>query len=385
MANLVLVKLLCLLIASIIYFAGRYEKVCFDGQRLWREGLTSYFERIFSRQSTSIQIEDVELVSTEAIRSRRLRRVKYCYNVKITARMIAITIPFKIGNSDPSLLREVFSRLEETSLDPRSCELKEYLQQVEPASSKYKDSFNADYCGIPTQKLCRIAGDLKLEGALQEAYRCFFLAYKREPHNPRLLYEMARLLYSIGSYHPRLLMRAAACLRLAAIFAKSDSKLLERIGETCFEKGDFEKASTYFTKALELEPTLFRSNIGLAEIALREGKIARVVHYYSNAARASSSPQQRFALREAEYYNKLYSDDTYFRLEFDRIQKLGLAKSTRDFCVTLLLLSWVAALLGGFFLPQINQLAWMGIISSVSIWTASSIMMLRYSQRHVQK
>lgn len=383
-----------LLLLPLVLAGAYFERVTFDGDRVWRTGLMARLERLTSGQSLSLKVEDIEMVTTEAIRSRRgLKRVKYSYRVLLTGQAVSIVILFKGGRSTATalLLRELLNALDEHRLDPRSQELKEYLRQ-QPSREMERFRLHTDldkvdedsYSNLSTERLRSVANELKLEGFLQQAFQCFSFAYKREPRNPQLLYEMARFFRSLGTlHHPRLLSRSAACLRLAAFLAKDRPQLLERIGETYFERSEYSRAAKCFTKALEADPTLFRANVGLAEIALRDGRLAHVVYFYSTAASVSlNSSQRRLAQREADYYNRLCSDEDYFEVELERMTKLSNFKWARNCSGVLLFFFWILAIFSGFFSPAFSGLAWSAVFSTTLVWIGSAFFAFRYSQRN---
>ena len=123
---------------------------------------------------------------------------------------------------------------------------------------------------------------------------------------------MARFFHtSAQTEDARLLQRSDACLRLASRLAHKEPDLLERIGEAFFERLDYKRAADCFRRALEFDPARFRANIGLAEIALRDGKLAHVAHYYGAAAGNDDRALARMASREAQYYERLISDEWF--------------------------------------------------------------------------
>ncbi|MEM4251856.1 MAG: hypothetical protein QW828_08495, partial [Candidatus Bathyarchaeia archaeon] len=105
-----------LALLPLILVVAYFECVVFDGSRIWRSGLIAFFERLTSGQCLSLKVDDIEMVTTEAIRSRRgLKRVKYCYRVLLTGQAVGIAVLFKGGRSTATakLLQKVFSVLDE--------------------------------------------------------------------------------------------------------------------------------------------------------------------------------------------------------------------------------------------------------------------------------
>jgi len=70
------------------------------------------------------------------------------------------------------------------------------------------------------------------------------------------------------------------------------------------DAGEIERARMIFEKVLQLDPAKYRASLGLADIALRDGKLAHVIHHFYNAARETDQPALvRFSEREATYFN----------------------------------------------------------------------------------
>ncbi len=388
-----LLLLMLLGLVGLFILASKFETITFDGKQVIRQGVLAFLETFLSGQKPQIALDKIEMVATEAIRSRRgLRHIKYLYKVAISGSSVQLIVMVNGAKNNSKrhlLVRELFNLLPETKLDPRSSELKQYLNDlpsnhalIEVANSvasselEKKDS-------LPTLILRRAANSLKLEGEMQKALQCFSLAYKKESRNAQLLYEMARFFRSLAMIDsPRLLSRSRACLRLAAFLAKNEPQLLERIGETYFERLDYKLAARCFSRALMVEPMLYRANIGLAEIALRDGKLAHVAHFYSAAANVSKDRAQReLANREANYYERLCSDEDYFEAEISRINKLKSFQWARDWSSLLLIISWMLALFTGLFSTNLGTFAWSIVFSSSLVWVASILFSFHYGQR----
>ncbi|KAF0247450.1 MAG: hypothetical protein FD167_3145, partial [bacterium] len=264
-----LLLLMLLGLVGLFILASKFETITFDGKQVIRQGVLAFLETFLSGQKPQIALDQIEMVATEAIRSRRgLRHIKYLYKVAISGSSVQLIVMVNGAKNNSRrhllvkerrhlLVKELFNLLPETKLDPRSSELKQYLNDlpsnnalIEVANSvtshepEKKDS-------LPTLILRRAANSLKLEGEMQKALQCFSLAYKKESRNAQLLYEMARFFRSLAMIDsPRLLSRSRACLRLAAFLAKNEPQLLERIGETYFERLDYKLAARCFSRAL---------------------------------------------------------------------------------------------------------------------------------------
>jgi tetratricopeptide (TPR) repeat protein len=375
--------------------SSRFEKITFNGRLIARRGPFAFLEWIVSGKRQELETDCVEMVTTEAIRSRRgLRQVKYIYKITMGGGgvQIVIMLPNSRDVGFSELLKEILNSLDESKLDPRTSELRQHLNDARPKDSLIEFAKKLElteasaeiYRNLPTKLLRQIANSLKLEGCMQQAFQCFSLAYKQDPRNAHLLYEMARFFRSLGAInHPRLLSRSGACLRLAAFLGKNEPRLLERIGETYFERLEYKLAARCFLRALGLDPNLYRANIGLAEIALRDGKLAHVAHFYSAAAYVTKDRAQRdLATREANYYTRLCSDEDYFEAEINRITKLQNFQWARNASALLLFVFWMLALLSGRFSNDLGSLAWSAVLSTSLVWLASVLLSFHYSQRH---
>ena len=139
--------------------------------------------------------------------------------------------------------------------------------------------------------LRRLANELRLSGYLLQALETFRRALVLNPRSAWLLFDFARCLYSFAGaeHNEKMEKKALAALRLAEKRAGNDGELLARLGEIYFQYGDWRRARRAFQKALEAAGESFRSVRGLAEIALREGKVAHVIHQFSTANRLAET------------------------------------------------------------------------------------------------
>ena len=61
---------------------------------------------------------------------------------------------------------------------------------------------------------------------------------------------------------------------------------------------------------MDLDEKSYRAQLGLAEVALNDGKLAHVIHHYNDAWRiAPDKATARLAQREADYYARLNNDE----------------------------------------------------------------------------
>jgi tetratricopeptide (TPR) repeat protein len=156
---------------------------------------------------------------------------------------------------------------------------------------------------------------------------------------------------------------------LASIRAKNDVVLLPLIGESFLECGDARHARRALEKAVEIDSGNFKARIGLADIALREGKLAHVIHHYQEAARVSSEQAlARYARSESDYYMQLNNDDDYLSAELRRINWLQSLTRIRRLALRVTNASVLLALIGGFVDPVVGNLGWSLASSALIIW-----------------
>ena len=140
-----------------------------------------------------------------------------------------------------------------------------------------------------------LANELRVSGYFLQALEAFRRALLIRPRDGHLLFEFARCLHSFAGVErdPRLERRALAALRLSERRASGDDDMLVRLGEWYFQIGEWRRAGNVFNNALERLGENFRTARGLAELALRDGKIAHVIHHFSTANRVAETSSLR--------------------------------------------------------------------------------------------
>jgi tetratricopeptide (TPR) repeat protein len=380
------------------------DRISFDGHRLTRRGLVPFIQQLFKRRFLVLPVDEVERVETNAVRTlRRGGRVRYRYRSEVTGRGISFVFASG-GESYRRMVRVLFPLLPDEKLDARSSELRDYLASPQTlkitlnylrlASVSVLDNAAEDFQqtarrNVRSQRaikelrratdfergrlLRRAANELRAAGRLREAAEAFRRALLVTPRDGWLVYEFARFLRSQASAltDARLLTRARAALRLAARRGADNAQLLTRIGESYFELGDVELAARHFRRALELNPQAFRAEMSLAELALRNGKLAHVIHHYDAAARiAVDDSLARFARRESDYYMRLNDDDDYLATELRRINWLQHLHQARRLASRITFTGILVALIGPVIDPAIESLGWALATSAVIAWVA---------------
>ena len=397
------------------------DRIVFDRVSLRRQGPLASFLNLLTGFRKQLIVDDFETVETQAVRTlRRGGSVRYRYRTQISGKGKQFVI-VSGGRDYRKMVRELFPLIHENKLDGRTRDLRDYLndphflerkaQLSQLASSDILDVTESEF-DLPRKSkkpretepvveatpadlerahvLRRLGNELRVSGRLREAGEAFRRALKVRPHGAWLIYDFARLLRSQASAQAdaRLLSRARAALRLASIRAKNDLILLPLIGESFLECGDAKRARHALQRVVELDSGNFKARVGLADIALREGKLAHVIHHYQEAARVSSEQAlARYARSEGEYYMQLNNDDDYLASELRRISWLQTVTRIRRLALRVTTFSVLLALIGGFLDPFAASLGWSLASSALIVWlltvAATKILFSRSKPRTV--
>ena len=394
------------LLIPILAFADR---IAFDGEALSRHGPMPFLLQLISGRLQQLHVADFEKVDTNAVRTlRRGGRVRYRYRTQVLGRQTIFAFASG-GRSYREMASQLFPLIHEDKIDLRTRELRDYLcdpravvreaESLQLASSEVLDNANPDLKITRTRQSSsedsatlsvteleraaqfRLLGNrLRIAGRLREAREAFRRALNVVPRDAWLIYDFARLLRSQASAlgDARLLSRARAALRLAALRGQSDPKLLSLIGESLLECGEPVRAQQLFQRVIDLDQRNFRARIGLADVALRNGKLAHVIHQYRDAAQvAGETALLRFTRREADYYARLNDDDDYLAAELRRINWLQLCVRVRQLAARVTNASILVALIGPSIDPRIAGVSWSLASSSLFAWI-SSLFLTRY-------
>ncbi|MEJ7709543.1 MAG: hypothetical protein WKF84_06715 [Pyrinomonadaceae bacterium] len=116
--------------------AAYTDRITFDGRQLKRVGLISFFVRLIMGHRPSLQLGEIELVETEAIRTLRLRgAVRYRYRTEILGKNLRFVLASSGKNSYRNFIRELLQAMPSEKLDARSAELRDYLRDERHLSS----------------------------------------------------------------------------------------------------------------------------------------------------------------------------------------------------------------------------------------------------------
>ena len=382
------------------------DRIEFDGTFLRRRGPATFLFGLIGVRYKQLEVADFERVDTQAMRTlRRGGRVRYRYRTQIVGKGIEFSFASG-GRSYREMVRHLFPLVHDAKLDVRALELRDYLcdpkaldtevaalhlastDVIDQASLDFKlgsnesrqDNDEVDSITISTVDseratlLGAMGNRLRIAGRLNEAREAFRRALIVIPRDGRLIFDFARLLRSQATTlsDAKLLSRSRAALRLAAMRAEGDPHLLSLVGESFLEWGETTRAQRSFKKAIDLDPTNFRARLGLANLALSEGKLAHVIHHYRDAARAVlEKALASYARREGDYYARLNDDDDYLTSELRRINWLHYALRIRRLAARVTNAGILIALLVPYVDPDLVGICWSIASSSLIAWISS--------------
>lgn len=383
----------------LIPFFALNDHIVFDGKRIFRTGILLRFWTWANSLRRRLKLNDIEQVETLAMRAIK-RGGKVHYRYRTTLRGKGMEYVLVSGDDDfRRMLGALLPRIPENVLDIRSIELRDYLTdyketlmkaefaRIPPADvlestfgnfrsrSKAAKSGDAIISAERVEKAeyLRILGnELRLLGYLAQAVEAFRRALQMNPQDGRLLMEFARCLHSFAGAqnNAKLERKSRAMMRLAERRAVNDTVLLERLGESYFTSGEFQRADSVFRKAMDSVGESFRAVKGLAELALREGKIAHVIHHFSTANRLAAVPAlRRWSRGEADYFARLNDNDEYMDLEISRVNLLETMESAQK--TTLRIGGWgIPTILIGILFEDslVADIGWAVASVSLVVW-----------------
>lgn len=392
------------------------DRISFDGEALTRRGLIALWSRVVKGRTIKLRVADIERAETTAVRTvRRGGRVRYRYRTEVSGK--GASFVFASGRGFRQLVRLVFASVGDDRLDARTVELRDYLtdpkslrqtltllriastsvldnsiDESQPRAGgriRHQRAVHGEQIStddIERARLLRVAANqLRVAGRLRESAEAFRRALLATPGDPALLYDFSRLLRSQASAlgQAKLLSRAGAALRLAAfkLVRSSDGdggksgRLLARMGETFLEFGNAPRAARAFRSALDINPRTFRAQLGLADVALRDGKLAHVIHHYNDAARiAPDESLKRFARKESEYYSRLNDDEDYLAGELRRITWLQGSQRVQRLAARASFASILLALIGPSMHSVAGGIGLAVATSSVTAWVGTLLL-----------
>lgn len=379
-------------------FAFR-DRISFDGRSLRRTGL---LPRIFAWLMGSrrrLKIKDIEQIETQSIRAlKRSGAIHYRYRTLIRGKGMSFAIASG-GEDYRRMIRAILPSLAADVLDVRSLELREHLidpqemlkrideSQIPSADAlegTIRDMFNekngrtavAVVDDKKALELRDLANDLRVSGYLAQALEAFRRAINIGGADGRLLFEFGRCLYAFAASRrdPRLTRKALVALRLSERRLADDGDMLTRLAEFYFSLGEWRRAGFLFQRVVDRLGENFRAARGLAEISLRDGKIAHVIHHFSAANRIAETPSlRRWTQSEAEYFSNLNSDEEYMEMEIARVNLLDTIERSKRTTLHIAFLAFPAIAVGmifddglvtniGWAVSTVSLVIWMGLL-----------------------
>lgn len=350
------------------------DKLTFDGRRIRRTGVVPYLLARATGTRDRLKVSDIEQVETVAFPGiKRGRNVYFNYRTSVMGKGVRFSLSSRHrGFGD--MIRTLLPRIDEDCLDNSSIDLRDYFAEKRvvgqrareseiPSSDVLDSSFRdihlkATHEGLQSEdannsekanQLRRLANELRLSGLLLQALEAFRRAAILRPRDARLLFEFAECIRSVAGSESdeKLERRAQAMMRLAERYAGDDSKLLSRIGESYFQVGEWRRAGIVFKRVADAVGKNFRTLRGQAELALREGKLAHVIHNFAAAEQlAATNSLRRWTKTEIEYFSHLNEDEEYMELEISRVNLLDTLERTKRSSFRVSIVGYIAIAFG---------------------------------------
>lgn len=384
------------------------DRIVFDGRRLRRTGLLPTLLARVSGLRDRLKISDIEQVETSVFPGiKRGRNVYYTYRTTVSGKNIRFV--FSSGHAGYlGVIKSLLPRLPEDILDNTSIDLRDYLvakddvrrrarQSDIPSADVLVESFKQIHVGPkrrgrPSEEqdekanyLRRLANELRLSGRLLQALEAFRRAAVIRPGDARLLFEFAECLRLVAGSESdqRLERRALAMMRLAERHAENDGDLLARIGDCYFQIGEWRRAAIVYKRTSEVFGETYRTLRGMAELSLREGKLAHVIHNFALAHKlAATNSLKRWTQTEIDYFTHLNSDDEYMELEISRVNLLETLGRTRRAALRVSSIGWGAIVFGILIEDSIvADIGWTVSGISLLVWIVMIVMIKMLSPR----
>jgi len=384
------------------------DRIVFDGRRVRRTGL---FPRMLARAAglrDRIKLSDIEQVETSVFPGiKRGRNIYYTYRTSVSGK--GVRFVFSSGHSGYlGVVKSLFPRLAEDILDNPSIDLRDYLvgkdelrrrtrQSEIPSPDVLSESFREIHVRSKSENeptgdqeekanyLRRLANELRLSGRLLQALEAFRRAAVLRPGDARLLFEFAECLRLVAGSESdtKLERRALAMMRLAERHAENDRDLLARIGECYFQIGEWRRAAIVFKRTSDAFGETYRTVRGMAELALREGKLAHVIHNFGSAHKlAETNSLKRWTQTEIDYFTHLNSDEEYMELEISRVNLLDTLARTRRAALRMSIIGWGTIALGiSLDDSLVANLGWTVSGVSLLVWIVMIVMIKMLSPR----
>jgi tetratricopeptide (TPR) repeat protein len=403
-----IMALVCWLGMAVLWITDRIE---FDGRRIRRTGLVP---RMIARATATrdrLKLSDIEQVETSVFPGiKRGRNVYYTYRTAVSGK--GVRFVFSSGHSGyRPLIRKFLPLVADDALDNVSLDLRDYMVDVAELRRRVKESEipssevlegSVNDIRVPTHYankeqsqdrereeratvLRRLANELRVSGRLFQALEAFRRAVILKPSDARLLFEFAACLRLIaGSENDsKLEHKALAMMRLAERHGRDDGDLLARIGESYYQIGEWRRAAIVFKRAGGAVGDSYRSLRGMAELSLREGKLAHVIHNFAAAhGKAATTSLRRWTQVEVDYFTHLNSDEEYMELEISRVNLLDSLGRTKRAAIRICLVGMLVIPLGIWIEDDlVANIGWAVSGVSLVVWIVMIVMIRMLSPR----
>ncbi len=384
------------------------DRIVFDGRRIGRTGILPRLWARLTGTRDRLKISDIEQVETVAFPGiKRGRNVYYTYRTTVSGKTARFV--FSSGHRGyMSMIRSLLNLVPEDVLDYTSVDLRDYLVEKSDVRRKAKESeipssevldgsfaeirligknnsISTDEDVARANYLRRLANELRVSGRLLQALEAFRRAAILRPRDARLLFEFAECIRSVAGSESdqKLEHRALAMMRLAERHAGDDRDLLARIGECYFQIGEWRRSAIVFRRVVDAFGESFRVLRGMAELALREGKMAHVIHNFSAANRlAGTGALRRWSRTEVDYFSHLNQDEEYLELEISRVNLLETLERTKRSSVRVVLVGLGGIVIGLLFDDSlVTNIGWAVSGISLTVWIVALLMLRMLSPR----
>lgn len=378
------------------------DKIMFDGRRIRRTGLMSQLLARITGVRDRLKVSDIEQVETVSFPGlKRGRNIYFTYRTTVAGKNVRFSFSSR-HRGFGAVIRALLPSIDEDCLDNPSIDLRDYFSEKRDAGKRAKESeipssdvldssFRDIHLNPSTQlkrlddldhekanQLRRLANELRISGLLLQALEAFRRAAILRPRDAKLLFEFAECIRSVAGSESdqKLERRAKAMMRLAERYAGNDSRLLSRIGESYFQIGEWRRAGIVFKRVVDAVGENFRTLRGQAEIALREGKIAHVIHNFAAAEQlASTNSLRRWTQSEVDYFSHLNEDEEYMELEISRVNLLDTLDRTKRSSFRTNMLGFVVIFLGLTFRDDmLTNVGWAVSGVSLVVWIVTILM-----------
>lgn len=387
------------------------DNIVFDGQKISRTGIFPRLWAYINGRKVEINVDSINQIETNILLTlKKAKKVSYIYKTVVCGLESCLIFVSSENENYRALMKNLTKAVHKETLDFKSSELGKYALEKEKVleearilnlfpeerlsgnlqfnplvlknhEEEVNDSHLSDNL---VERLRRVATELKILGYLPQALEAFRRSLLLKPKDAwlRFEYSCCLWLFAESEKSKELAKKAEAHRRLARMHGKHDAELLVYLGEAYLQQGDLKKAKETFNQVLAISEESYRAFLGLAEIALREGKIAQIIHYLTAAHRvAKTDTFKRWTSKEMDYFIKLNSDLSYVEKEISRINWLGKIHLVKKLTMYTFLAGFPLIVYGSFYNEPISVIGWNLSMLSILSWIGLNASASFLSQR----